>query len=344
MLCDMINVMNGSGSLSNDNRRMLGKVFWAPGLVDSQLKRLIGYQIWHPWTASAEEDGSGTFAERLKMSRIGLGEFVRSNLAAILLGSLLMALFSTDDQKDEFAHAGVVKKLQTLVAPRIRHTQLDFTGGSVAFLRLGNRLVSGAYETATGKQAKVRDTFGEIAHFAKGRLTPLVSNLFSALSGKDYTGQDYGAAELLLSFAPISLRDAGMSIYENGIEDREWVTAFLGAGLTMFGIGKGTYRKDDYKILTNRFLESKKEYDAIDNDDLIDDQNKRLMLDSIVAENPLMRDGVREDIAADIAQIRKDEARARKDEKEGYAADTALLSDIERGKAAILEKIRRLRR
>lgn len=344
MLCDMINVMNGSGSLSNDNRRMLGKVFWAPGLVDSQLKRLIGYQIWHPWTASAEEDGSGTFAERLKMSRIGLGEFVRSNLAAILLGSLLMALFSTDDQKDEFAHAGAVKKLQTLVAPRIRHTQLDFTGGSVAFLRLGNRLVSGAYETATGKQAKVRDTFGEVAHFAKGRLTPLVSNLFSALSGKDYTGQDYGAAELLLSFAPISLRDAGMSIYENGIEDREWVTAFLGAGLTMFGIGKGTYRKDDYKILTNRFLESKKEYDAIDNDDLIDDQNKRLMLDSIVAENPLMRDGVREDIAADIAQIRKDEARARKDEKEGYAADTALLSDIERGKAAILEKIRRLRR
>lgn len=344
MLCDMINVMNGSGSLSNDNRRMLGKVFWAPGLVDSQLKRLIGYQIWHPWTASAEEDGSGTFAERLKMSRIGLGEFVRSNLAAILLGSLLMALFSTDDQKDEFAHAGVVKKLQMLVAPRIRHTQLDFTGGSVAFLRLGNRLVSGAYETATGKQAKVRDMFGEVAHFAKGRLTPLVSNLFSALSGKAYTGQDYGAAELLLSFAPISLRDAGMSIYENGIEDREWVTAFLGAGLTMFGIGKGTYRKDDYKILTNRFLESKKEYDAIDNDDLIDDQNKRLMLDSIVAENPLMRDEVREDIAADIAQIRKDEARARKDEKEGYAADTALLSDIERGKAAILEKIRRSRR
>lgn len=204
MLCDMINVMNGSGSLSNDNRRMLGKVFWAPGLVDSQLKRLIGYQIWHPWTASA--------------------------------------------------------------------------------------------------------------------------------------------AELLLSFAPISLRDAGKSIYENSIEDREWGTAFLGAGLTMFGIGKGAYRKDDYKILTNRFLESKKEYDAIDNDDLIDDQNKRLMLDSIVAENPLMRDEVREDIAADIAQVRKYEARARKDEEEDYEADTALLSDIEHGKAAILEKIRRSRR
>lgn len=344
MLCDMINVMNGSGTLAKDNRRMLGKVFWAPGLVDSQLKRLIGYQIWHPWTASAEEDGSGTFKERLAMSRIGLGEFVRSNLGAILLGSLLMALFSTDDQKDEFAHAGPVKRLQMLVAPRIRHTQLDLTGGSVAFLRLGNRLVTGAYETATGKQAKVRDMFGEVAHFAKGRLTPLVSNAFSALSGKDYTGQDYGAAELLLSFAPISLRDAGHSIYENGIEDRAWATAFLGAGLTMFGIGKGTYRKDDYAILSNRFLDSQREYDAIEKDELLDEQNRRLLLDSIVAENPLMREGVREDIAADIAQIRWDEARARRDEKEGLEADASLLADIERGKAKLIEKIRAARR
>lgn len=344
MLCDMINVMNGSGTLSKDNRRMLGKVFWAPGLVDSQLKRLIGYQVWHPWTASAEEDGSGTFKERLAMSRIGLGEFVRSNLGAILLGSLLMALFSTDDQKDEFAHAGLVKRLQMLVAPRIRHTQLDLTGGSVAFLRLGIRLVTGAYETATGKQAKVRDMFGEVAHFAKGRLTPLVSNAFSALSGKDYTGQDYGAAELLLSFAPISLRDAGHSIYENGIEDRAWATAFLGAGLTMFGIGKGTYRKDDYAILSNRFLDSQREYDAIEKDELLDEQNRRLLLDSIVAENPLMREGVREDIAADIAQIRRDEARASRDEKEGHEVDASLLADIERGKAKLIEKIRAERR
>ncbi len=344
MLCDMINVMNGSGTLSKGARRYAGKVFWAPGLVDSQLKRLLGYQIWHPWLASAEEDGSGTFKERATMSKIGLGEFVRSNLGALLLGGLLFALFATDDQKDEYAHAGLVKRLQMMVAPRIRHTQLDFTGGSVAFLRLGNRLATGAYETATGKQAKVRDTFSEVAHFAKGRLTPLVSNVFSAMSGKDYTGQDYGAGELLLSFAPISLREAGKSIYENGIEDRAWGAAFLGAALTMFGVGKGTYRKDDYAVLSNRFLESKKEYDAIDKDDLIDDANRKVMLDSIIAENPLMRDEVREDIAADIAQIRKDEAKARKDEREGVEPDATLLSEIETGKAKLIEKIRAARR
>ncbi len=111
----------------------------------------------------------------------------------------------------------------------------------------------------------------------------------------------------------------------------------------MFGIGKGTYRKDDYAILSNRFLDSKREYDAIEKDELLDEQNRRLLLDSIVAENPLMREGVREDIAADIAQIRRDEARAMRNEKEGLEADASLLADIERGKAELVEKIREKR-
>ena len=112
----------------------------------------------------------------------------------------------------------------------------------------------------------------------------------------------------------------------------------------MFGIGKGTYRKDDYAILSNRFLDSQKEYDAIEKDELLDERNRKLLLDSIVVENPLMRDGVREDIAADIAQIRRDEARARRDEKEGHEVDASLLSEIERGKAKLIEKIRAARR
>ena len=344
MICDMINVMNGSGTLSKGTRRVAGRILWAPGLVDSQIKRLLGYQIWHPWLADSEEDGSGTFKERLKVSGIGMREFVRSNLGALLLGGLLFALFSTDDQKDEYAHAGVVKKLQTLLAPRIRHTQLDFTGGSVAFLRLANRLISGAYETSTGKTVQTKDVYSELAHFAKGRLTPLVSNFFSWMSGKDYTGQDYGALELLLSFAPISLREAGKSIYENGIEDRAWGTAVLGAVLTMFGVGKGTYRKDDYKLLTNRFLEAMKEYDSIEADELIDEDTRKMLLESIRSGNPLMRDGVREDIAADITRVRKDEARVRRDEKKGLEQDDSLLSDIEREKAAIIEKIRSKRK
>ena len=57
-----------------------------------------------------------------------------------------------------------------------------------------------------------------------------------------------------------------------------------------------------------------------------------------------MREEVREDIAADIAQIRRDEARARKDEREGVEPDAGLLSEIETGKAKLIEKIRAARR
>lgn len=93
-------------------------------------------------------------------------------------------------------------------------------------------------------------------------------------------------------------------------------------------------------VLTNRFLESKKEYDAIEKDTLLDEANRKLMLDSIVSENPLMRDGVREDIAAAVRQIRRDEAKAGRAEKDGLEPDPSLLSEIARGKAELLGKIR----
>ena len=43
-------------------------------------------------------------------------------------------------------------------------------------------------------------------------------------------------------------------------------------------------------------------------------------------------------------QIRKDEARARKDERDGVEPDATLLSEIETGKAKLIEKIRAARR
>lgn len=64
----------------------------------------------------------------------------------------------------------------------------------------------------------------------------------------------------------------------------------------------------EYRILTQAFSDAKKEYETIEQDPLLDKANRKLLLDSIVSENPLMREEVREDIAADIAQIRRDEA------------------------------------
>ena len=302
MVCDMINVMNGSGTLSKNARSVLGKVLWAPGLVDSQFKRHLGYTIWHPWMASAEEDGSGTIKERARMSWLGTKEFLKSHIGAMLLGGLLLALFGRDDDKDKFKRASLAQKAIMLMAPRIGHTQLDFTGGEAAFGRLGNKLLSGVKESGNGRTTPIRDYFGEVAHFMRGRVTPLISNAFAAIAGKDYAGQDYGALEVLLSLAPISLRDAGKSIWENG-RDGEWLTGIIGASLVMTGFGKGTYRKDDYKILSNKFREDYSSIEKIARDPMLDESEKEELIENIRTSNPLMKPEVAAAIIGHVRQV-----------------------------------------
>jgi len=315
MVCDMINVMNGSGTLSKDARRHWGKVFWAPGLVDSQLKRHLAYTVWHPWLASAEEDGSGTTEERARMSWLGTKEFLRSHIGAMLLGGLLLALFGRDDDKDKFKRSSLPQKAIMLLAPRIGHTQLDFTGGEASFMRLGNKLFSGVKETSGGRTTPIRDYFGEIAHFARGRTTPLISNVLAAFAGKDYAGQNYGPLEVVLSFAPISLRDAGKSVWENGVEDGEWMRAAIGAVGAMTGFGKGTYRKDDYKILSGRFRQDYKELTDILKDPLLDQNEKNALVENIRSTNKLMADGVAGEIYASVSATDSLESRIDRDIK-----------------------------
>ena len=182
--------------------------------------------------------------------------------------------------------------------------------------------------------------WGVIGRYVQGKTAPWLSELAALWEGRDYVGDDYTWKNAVMgAVVPLTFEDVKDQLIQNGV-GKSLVTI----PLSLLGAGGSTYDRKPSEIVVNRFLEYKKEYDAIDNDDLIDDQNKRLMLDSIIAENPLMRDEVREDIAADIAQIRRDEARARKDEREGVEPDAGLLSEIETGKAKLIEKIRAARR
>ena len=341
IVCDMINVMNGSGTLSKNTRSVLGRLLWAPGLVDAQFKRHLGYTIWHPWMASAEEDGSGTTAERARMSWLGTKEFLKSHIGAMLLGGILFALFARDDEKDKFKRATLSQKAITLLAPRIGHTQLDFTGGEASFMRLENKLLSGVKEGGNGRTTPIRDYFGEVAHFMRGRVTPLISNALASYAGKDYAGQDYGALEVLLSLAPISLRDAGMSLWENG-KDGEWLTGVTGAVLTMFGFGKGTYRKDDYKILSNRFREDYREVQGILSNPLLDRQTKDELIENVRISNPLMKPENAGEIGERIRQIDATERRIASDmEKLDLARNLGreVSPDAQRKLESALEKV-----
>lgn len=355
MVADMINIWNGSAALSKERRQALQKawvndIFWAPQLAISRVQSAALYDVWRPLVAKGVKNADGGYdavspEERKTMFKVGASEHIKSSLAMIALGALLKWLFADDDDWHDFSQADWFEKMMMLASPKIGNTTIDLTGGEQSINRLVHQIAKKEKRSGTGRTVKfggygAPTTMSSIQRFMEGKSAPWLSELAALWEGRDYVGEDYTWKNAVMSaVVPLTFEDMKDQLIQNGV-GKSLVTM----PLSLLGAGGSTYDRKPYENIVNRFLESKKEYDAIDNDDLIDDQNKRLMLDSIVAENPLMRDEVREDIAADIAQIRKDEARARKDEKEGYAADTALLSDIERGKAAILEKIRRSRR
>lgn len=355
MVADMINIWNGSAALSKERRQALQKawvndIFWAPQLAISRVQSAALYDVWRPLVAKGVKNADGGYdavspEERKTMFKVGASEHIKSSLAMIALGALLKWLFADDDDWYDFSQADWFEKMMMLASPKIGNTTIDLTGGEQSINRLVHQIAKKEKRSGTGRTVKfggygAPTTMSSIQRFMEGKSAPWLSELAALWEGRDYVGEDYTWKNAVMSaVVPLTFEDMKDQLIQNGV-GKSLVTM----PLSLLGAGGSTYDRKPYENMVNRFLESKKEYDAIDNDDLIDDQNKRLILDSIVAENPLMRDEVREDIAADIAQIRKDEARARKDEKEGYAADTALLSDIERGKAAILEKIRRSRR
>lgn len=75
---------------------------------------------------------------------------------------------------------------------------------------------------------------------------------------------------------------------------------------------------------------------------MVEDWREAFYRNGFQANQVFPRNG--EDVAATVRQIRKSEARARRAEKAGLEPDSALLSEIARGKAELLERIRSARR
>ena len=355
MVADMINIWNGSAALSKERRQALQKawvndIFWAPQLAISRVQSAALYDVWRPLVAKGVKNADGGYdavspEERKTMFKVGASEHIKSSLAMIALGALLKWMFSSDDDWYDFTQADWFEKLMMLISPKIGNTTIDLTGGEQSINRLVHQIAKKEKRSGTGRTVKfggygAPTTMSSIQRFMEGKSAPWLSELAALWEGRDYVGEDYTWKNAVMSaVVPLTFEDMKDQLIQNGV-GKSLVTM----PLSLLGAGGSTYDRKPYENAVNRFLESKKEYDAIDKDDLIDDANRKVMLDSIIAENPLMRDEVREDIAADIAQIRKDEARARKDEREGVEPDATLLSEIETGKAKLIEKIRAARR
>lgn len=359
-LCDMINIWNGSGAMSKERRQALNKsgwshVFFSLPLTVSQIQTTLLQDFLRPAVARGVRNEDGGYdevsrAERAAMVKIGAREHLKGLVALTLLGALIRMVFSDDDDKYAFGEADPVEKFLLLASPKVGDTTLDLSGGNLSFLRkiwqIGRGVATGKYRTGTGREVAFGG-YGSpgvasiVGRTLLGKAAPWVSTLFSMLEGRDFVGEPYGVKAAVLDLvAPMSVLDMYEQYARNGVGR----TLFT-APLTLVGARASTYDRKPYENAVNRFLEAKKEFDAIEEDDRIANETiRKTMLDDIRASNPLMRDDVREDVAADIRQIRRDEARARNAEKKGHAPDPSLLSDIERGKAALLEKIRAARR
>ena len=360
MVADMINIWNGSAALSEERRQALQKawvndILWAPQLAISRIQSAALYDVWHPLVAKGVKNAeTGAFdavsaEERKTMFKIGATEHFKSSLAMIALGVLLKWLFADEDDWYDFGQADWFEKLLMLASPKVGNTTIDLTGGEQSVNRAAHKMwklaTSGKVRTGSGRMAEMGSyggptVWGVIGRYVQGKTSPWLSELVSLMEGRDYVGNEYTWKDAAIGAAvPLTFEDVKEQLEQNGIGK-----SLITIPLSLLGAGGSTYDRKVYENAVNRFLESKKEYDAIEQDHLLDEANRKLMLDSIVSENPLMREEVREDIADDIAQIRRDETKARKDEKDGNEPDADLLSEIETGKAKLIEKIRSARR
>lgn len=296
MVADMINVLNGSGTIDKKKRSTYGKYLWAPGLVDSQLKRAVGYTIWHPLFAKGEEDGSGSAQERARLAVLGAKEFAKSHIGAVLLGMLITMLFGSDDDKYEVLREPTdwkdwIHKISRLFSPRMGNTSMDLTGGEGSIVRFLSKLITREKDSYKGR-VEITDLTDEVAKFFRGRMNPLYGNIWSLWTHKDVVGEDFGWKEMGLSLLPISAKDAVKAVALNGLEDGNMISAALSALLVMTGYGKGTYRRDDYKIQSGKFKAAYKEWMDALTDPMLDYEDRQALAANIAKTNPLLKQGV----------------------------------------------------
>ena len=360
MVADMINVWNGSAALSKERRQALQKawvndILWAPQLAISRIQSAALYDVWHPLFAKGVKNAeTGAFdavstEERKTMFKIGASEHFKSSLAMIALGALLKWLFADEDDWYDFGQADWFEKLLMLASPKVGNTTIDLTGGEQSVNRAAHKMwklaTSGKVRTGSGRMAEMGSyggptVWGVIGRYVQGKTSPWLSELVSLMEGRDYVGNEYTWKDAVMGAAvPLTFEDVKEQLEQNGI-GKSLVTI----PLSLLGAGGSTYDRKVYENAVNRFLESKKEYDAVEKDPLIDEANKKLVLDSIVSENPLMGKSVRGDVAARIEYVRNLESKVRKAESGGRAPSADFLATIERLKTEIIEKIRSARR
>ena len=316
MVADMINIWNGSAAISKERRHALQKawvndIFWAPGLAISRVQSAALYDVWHPLVAkgvkNAETGGYDAVSpdERKTLFKIGASEHIKSLLAMIALGALLKWLFADEDDWFDFGQADWFEKLMMLASPQIGNTTIDFTGGERSVYRLVHQVAKKEKKTASGRTVKfggygAPTVMSSVQRFMEGKTAPWLSELAALWEGRDYVGDDYTWKKAVLgAVVPLTFEDIKDQIVQNGV-GKSLVTV----PLSLLGAGGSTYdRKDDYKILSNKFREDYKEVENILKDPMLDESEKEELIENIRTSNPLMKPEVAAAIIGHVRQV-----------------------------------------
>lgn len=333
MVADMINIWNGSAALSEERRQALQKawvndILWAPQLAISRIQSAALYDVWHPLVAKGVKNAeTGAFdavsaEERKTMFKIGASEHFKSSLAMIALGALLKWLFADEDDWYDFGQADWFEKLLMLASPKVGNTTIDLTGGEQSVNRAAHKMwklaTSGKVRTGSGRMAEMGSyggptVWGVIGRYVQGKTSPWLSELVSLMEGRDYVGNEYTWKDAAMGAAvPLTFEDVKEQLEQNGI-GKSLVTI----PLSLLGAGGSTYDRKVYENAVNRFLESKKEYDAIEQDPLLETKHKKSILDEMRVSNPLLADKVRLDVEDEIKEVKKSESELKKMREDG---------------------------
>lgn len=211
---NFVNVATGRGNFGRFQGAvpLLGRVYWSPRLLLSQIQYLIGKPLW-----------SGSSWSRKVIAK-EYGRYLAGTAALFTLAKLAGWEVGDDPTSADFGKV------------IIGNTRIDPMGGLAQVMTLAGRLAKG--ESTDGKgRTKEKDAGDVLGKFNRSKLSPFMGTAWDIISGKQYSGEPTTIGTVARNvFVPLSLRDLPDDIKEDGLAQAlaMWVS-------NLFGISARSY-------------------------------------------------------------------------------------------------------
>lgn len=358
-IAQIVNMLSGAGAMSEQTRAginklndKIGHLIWSPNLWASQIQQFFYADVLHPMFANREGGKDGNYRTKAELAQVlkEAGKLrLRSELAILALGAMLAMFWSDDDWWEEYKQAWKDgrwwKALNMTKHPVLGKTHIDLEMGQRTVARFVSQFVTGEYETSSGRMVKSgdfggKDLYDMLGRIIGGKLSPVFGTAFEIANRKSFTGEPLDWPMFVSGMLPLTPVDVVQSAKEDKWSNLQAPVAIV---LTILGAGGNVYDEKYYERAVNRFLEAKKEYDAIQSDDSVSGDERNRRLSDIREGNPLMRNDVRGKISAHVKRLKGWESKAKKAKKAGKSS-AEIDANIEKEKENILKMIREARK